>query len=81
MENKDKPAFPTSEVKLSGDIIIDGGLTKREYFAGLAMQGLHSWLINPSEKQLSEYAKICVSMANKLLKQLEESCLLNTPNH
>ena len=31
MENKDKAAFPLGDRK---------GLTKREYFAGLAMQGL-----------------------------------------
>ena len=38
MENKDRPAFPVT--KDMG--YADTGLTKREYFAGLAMQGLIS---------------------------------------
>ena len=51
------------------------GLTKREYFAGLAMQGLLTRTdgnpvvgISESERIVSE----SVIMADKLLKQLEE---------
>ena len=36
MENKDQPAFPSLDPHID---VPDTGLTKREYFAGLAMQG------------------------------------------
>jgi hypothetical protein len=45
------------------------GLTKREYFAGLAMQGILSdgGIVN-SKSHIAEQA---VNLANELLKQLE----------
>lgn len=50
-----------------------GGLTKREYFAGLAMQGL---LANPEprthpEFSAKEVAEGAIAFADELLKQLE----------
>lgn len=43
-ENKNQPAFPVLELKEMGDkFLLDcagSGINKREYFAGLAMQGL-----------------------------------------
>lgn len=67
MENGNKPINPIldwNEVK--ADSI---GLTKREYFAGLAMQGLLSdgGIVN-SKSHIAEQA---VNLANELLKQLE----------
>jgi hypothetical protein len=74
MENGKKPAFynPNS-YSMQGD---DGiGLTKREYFAGLAMQGLMT-----SQNQEGEWrhdiktcAEISVKMADALLKELEKN--------
>lgn len=67
MENKNLPAFPPnagwehSEAK---------GLTKREYFAVLAMQGMlaNSKVYNSCETA----AKIAVQCADALLEQLSK---------
>jgi hypothetical protein len=40
MKNKDKPVYPIHWTDHEGNARIDSGLTKREYFAGLAMQGI-----------------------------------------
>jgi len=53
------------------------GLTKREYFAGLAMQGL---LANPNirrpsglnEDENTQFSIVCIKYADELLKQLEQ---------
>ena len=54
--------------------IMTGGLTKREYFAGLAMQGFCSnqeFLKNLNgDPNLT--AQACIEIADELLKQLEE---------
>lgn len=55
------------------------GLTKREYFAGLAMQGLISnvdsdkYVVSEGEmtKTAESKAKFCILLADELLKQLE----------
>ena len=49
------------------------GLTKREYFAGLAMQGFCSnqeFMGNLGKTEL--IARSCIEIAEELLKQLEE---------
>lgn len=77
MENKHKPAFynPNS-YSMQGD----DGLTKREYFAGLAMQGLLASMtemsanggsINKHHGLCESLAIECIDMADALLKQLE----------
>lgn len=49
--------------------ILQTGLTKREYFAGLAMQGLLSnQRLSATEEEL---AKASIEVADELLKQLE----------
>ena len=40
MNNQNQPAFPHAYTYANGDIEFNIGLTKREYFAGKAMQGL-----------------------------------------
>lgn len=45
------------------------GLTKREYFAAMALQGL---LANPSECPLSGYANDAVNAADELIKRLNQ---------
>ena len=85
MENADKPINPvlTQSPSLQNETSL--GLTKREYFAGLAMQGL---LANPQYwkrvyKTLSSlkankdsiecvFTQFSIKLADEILKQLEE---------
>ena len=71
MENQDKPTYPTIHQNSDGtlDYSLNQGLTKREYFAGLAMQGLLATSRNLStdSKWLSEAA---IRFADELLNQL-----------
>jgi hypothetical protein len=66
MKNGDKPINPLLD--LNKDKSGLWGLTKREYFAGLAMQGFISRHNAPDEK-LAEWS---INMADELLKQLEQ---------
>lgn len=79
MKNADRPAAPLSGNAYDDFAAYDGtsetsynpecqGLTKREYFAGLAMQGL-----SLSGDTSSDIAKQSVDLADALLKQLEEN--------
>jgi len=85
MENKDKPVYPLqSEGYPSNEQAIDEstsqliGLTKREYFAGLAMQSLIS---NPNIKRprendewkndLKTFSRVAVEYADALLTALD----------
>lgn len=77
IENKNQPAFPVLELKQLGDkMLLDcaaAGLSKREYFAGLAMQGLVS---NPDIKFSStaeNFAKYSVEIADALLAELSKT--------
>ncbi len=80
MKNSEKLAFPYVFNDPNFKMVIQEGLTKREYFAGLAMQGIVSnqqFLNNLIEKQTPLevlVSKACVEIADELLKQLE------TPN-
>lgn len=70
MKNADQPAYPklTSSENSGGHIHRTvGGLTKREMFAAMAMQGM---LANSfwGEQDVAEQA---IRYADKLLKQLE----------
>jgi len=71
MENQDKPAYPTIHQNSDGtlDYSLNQGLTKREYFAGLAMQGLlaTSGKLSTNSKWLSEAS---IRYADELLNQL-----------
>lgn len=84
MRNSDKPAFPSDynygEKGEFGEPIIvhkvSFGLTKREYFAAKAMQGLlakEAWLERNEHdiKFNTIIAKAAVSIADQLLNQLE----------
>ena len=76
MKNADKPINPvlTQSPSLQNDTSL--GLTKREYFAGLAMQGLISscdWNFTTFNKDLIEAtSKNAIDLADELLKLLEE---------
>lgn len=68
MKNGAKPINPILDWnELKADT---SGLTKREYFAGLAMQGIlsNTEYINQSRETLVDYS---IKMADELLKQLE----------
>lgn len=56
----------------NGGIMQFHGLTKREYFAGLAMQGLlansHHEIVSALESKIAEWA---IGVADELLKQLD----------
>lgn len=80
MKNADKPINPIVQeenIGQGGKILMctEYGLTKREYFAGLAMQGLISscdWNFTTFNKDLIEAtSKNAIDLADELLKQLE----------
>lgn len=48
------------------------GLTKREYFAGLAMQGLCSYNGTMNEHNVESTIRRSIEIADELLKQLEK---------
>ncbi|QDP86044.1 hypothetical protein FNJ88_10990 [Chryseobacterium sp. SNU WT5] len=78
MKNADKPINPMSasfagadnelKIEYQNDNFSQqmGGLTKREYFAGLAMQGLINNVNSPTF-----IAQKAVELADKLLQKLE----------
>lgn len=71
MENQNEPAFPTEYTEIEqGERVLfyKDGLTKREYFAGLAMQGICA-----SIKELPfgySTADMAVMLADALLAEL-----------
>jgi hypothetical protein len=69
MENGKQSAFPLDGNHTGHPDTI--GLTKREYFAGLAMQGLsaNEAFQRLDSKQIAEYS---IRRADELLKQLEK---------
>ena len=66
-ENKDKSAFPYVPDWSSHE----DGLTKREYFAAMAMQGLCSHQ-DIGNKDATRIARLAVEQADELLKQLAQ---------
>lgn len=77
MYNSIKTAFPLSKETgvrkfKDGSLSFESGLTKREYFAALAMQGLcANDLVYTSLTQL-QISHEAVSLADQVLKQLEK---------
>lgn len=73
MMNPNDPAFPHVADFGIDDRSMAEGLTKREWFAGMAMQGM---LANPNEKRqypdLQDYAVKARVMADALIKELSE---------
>lgn len=67
MNNADMPATPV--LMKAGEVAkSEGGLTKREYFAGLAMQGLAAGGGYDFDKLAQDAARI----ADELLAELEK---------
>lgn len=71
MKNGDKPINPCIE-EYTANREQYYGLTKREYFAGLAMQGMCSKYTTDSMMGKVGICKDAVSIADELLKQLDE---------
>lgn len=64
MENKDLPAMPT---------VMFNGITKREYFASMAMQGLTSVdNFSDDNETISSMAEWSVKCADALLAALDK---------
>jgi hypothetical protein len=74
--NGNKSAFPVADTVANGERYepLNTGLTKLEYFAGIAMQGMlsngYEFRNYIGEKEL--VAKLAIEHAKELLKQLEE---------
>jgi hypothetical protein len=49
---------------------IKSGITKREYFAAMALQGIHQLLQYPEDRHLQSTAKAAVKYADALLEEL-----------
>jgi hypothetical protein len=65
-DNSKQPAFPID----SNDLVeVKTGLSKREYFAGLAMQGL---LSNNQKFDVKQIGPLSVQMADALLHHLSK---------
>lgn len=80
MKNSEEPAFPVTYeiIEKCGDKPNPFGLTKREYFAAMAMQGLLAQAANEVPKEGTMHvwnyeaiAKYAVKAADELLKQLD----------
>jgi hypothetical protein len=67
--NSEERAFPF----LTADDCGDFGLTKREYFAGLAMLGRNSCQSETYNGNIEGIAKYAVEMADALLEELSKS--------
>ena len=77
MENADTPAMPVNahDYAVNGGYESDSfGLTKREYFAAMAMQGImaNNMYDAPRRNKLEGMAVDAVSMADALLKELDK---------
>lgn len=72
MTNPNDPAFPSPiiAVKDGKPIHEGGGLTKREFFAAMAMQGWNTGLEEPFDIAIG--MKHCVAVADALIKVLNE---------
>ena len=75
MKNSEQSAFGYGFTTADGSSHVEEkGLTKREYFAGLAMQSsdLKAYANKYGNKWADEVAKDSVQMADALLKELEK---------
>lgn len=73
MKNADQPIH--GHIEKAGDLMVsDGGLTKREYFAALAIQGIlsNAKYEPPRRKRASGMAADAVLFADALLDELEK---------
>ena len=71
---KDQPAFPSENNHISPEgMMPDKGLTKREYFAGLAMAALVEYPFKENGKTVFRTcAESSIEYADALIKELEQ---------
>lgn len=71
MSKADEPAFPTAGIQNNEESLPVGGLTKREYFAAMAMHGI---IQNPGSGSvsISGIARDALRQADALLAELEK---------
>jgi len=67
MENGNKTAFPSDIHRYT-----DGGLTKREYFAAMAMQAIASKENYDIDYDFIRTARKSIKLADALLKELDK---------
>lgn len=67
MNNKKKSATGFGYVNLDGESIVSDGLSKREFFAAMAMQGLMA-----ADISSTVIPKIAVKIADETLEELEK---------
>jgi hypothetical protein len=77
INNSDMPIAPHEQLHGSGGTLVTSGLTKREHFAGLAMQGiLASQYVSNfcKEDQVcpASVSKAAVNYAEALLRELDK---------
>lgn len=74
MKNADKPINPVLIQSPSLQNETSLGLTKREYFAGVALQGILSnrWSMEFGNYNEEKKAEMAIKYADELLKQLEK---------
>ena len=78
MKNADRPAFPTRDTKIDGKF--NFGLSRREYFAAMAMQGIltHTELLAYKDYDITlserceDIAALAKLQADTLIKELEK---------
>jgi len=77
-KNTNYSAFPQTAFDSNGNLKTQDkefeGLTKREYFAGLAMQGLLSnqMITTPNNANSKLIIDFSINLADELLKQLDQ---------
>jgi hypothetical protein len=70
MKHDGGPAFPHRELNSDGQYEFSPGVSLRDWFAGLAMQGL---LVHDDEGVISESARDAYRYADAMLKAREAS--------
>ena len=85
MKNADKPINPSTSIKISDTEFFEynlpnkerqySGLTKREHYTGLAMQGLlalpDKGTFGSFDEAIERICEVSIKFADELLKQLE----------
>jgi len=69
--NGNEPIHPTEEILADGEIgDLQGGLTKREYFAALMLQGLVT--LSSHQQSYESHAKQAITYADALISELNK---------
>lgn len=71
-EQSNQPAFSCVAVSPDGNSFHQEGLTKREYFAAMAMQGILSDQTHLRPNEAEEIVRRSVILADALLEQLNQ---------